>query len=373
MTLSPMSDPSSTSDDVPHNTPDGANPERPAESLMRVTREGGGEAAVETMLRAAPHAANGVRRAIPFLGRRGIVITPGTPTLINSRDLGEGLAKPRYIVQCAVEPGGARAALCLDGRAIAFLLEGALGGDGSDPPTLDEKGLSAPQKAFMARVGRQLVFCISSATTNGVGLGLTPLPPGAGEKSAGGPMVVLPLEFEQREATASEEESDDFNFDDADDAKDDENDGDDGGRIGEVVLAISKNALYSARAMNNDAAINSRIAATLGHVDVMMAGELGRLKISLGDMALLKTGDTLRLDVPVNGTVDVRVGAQVLFRANPTTVGSQLALELVEQMVLPPPEEVPVALYEDVPTKAEAPKPKSPSKFMKPEAAKKSE
>lgn len=359
-----MSDPISpdgTPDGSPNSVADGSRPERPAESLMRVTREGGGEAAVETMLRTAPHVASGVRRAIPFLGRRGIVVTHGTPSLINSRDLGEGLTKPRYIVQCAVEPGGARAALCFDGPAIGFLVEGALGGDGSDPPTLHEKGLSAPQKAFMARLGEQIVFCISTATTNGVGLGLTTLPPGAGEKSAGGPMVILPLSFEARKS-AGDDEEDDFGFDD-DEGEEGEQEA---AQIGEMVLAISKHALYSARAINSDATINPRIAATLAQVEVMMVGELGRITMTLGEMMMLAPGDTLRLDVPVNGTVDVRMGEQVLFRAHPTTAGSQLALQLVEQMILPPSEEAQIRMHEDVPTAAEAPKPKTPSKFTEP-------
>jgi len=306
-------------------------PESSAESLMRVTREGGGEAAIETMGRAAPLVATAVRRAIPFLGRRHIVVKPAAPTMTTSHDLGHELQKPFHVAPLAVEPGGARAALVLDARAIAFLCEGALGGDGSDLPELDaKKGLSTPQLAFVERMVDAIVYCISTSVSHGVGFGLAKLPESAGEKSAGGPMVQLPLLFEDR-AEEESSEDDEFGFDDDDD--DDENDK----THGTVVLAISKNALYSARATTETPRRHPhpKVVATLEEVPVTLIGELGRLSMTLAEVSALAPGDTLRLDVAVNANVNLHIGEQVLFRGQPTTAGSQLAIQVVERLEVP--------------------------------------
>ena len=68
----------------------------------------------------------------------GVTIQPGDPYIVNSNAI-ETVFRCPFISESVSEPGGAQAAICLDAKAIS-LLEGSLGGDGSDPPKLNPKG-----------------------------------------------------------------------------------------------------------------------------------------------------------------------------------------------------------------------------------------
>lgn len=110
---------------------------------------------------------------------------------------------------------------------------------------------------------------------------------------------------------------------------------------------MSKTALNAARAANQSKKVERldlRVAATVREVHVNVVAELGRIKFKLGDLAKLRVGDTLRLDVPVDGDVDVRIESEVLFKGQPRTVGSQIAIQLTarkEPDVPPRPEPAP--------------------------------
>jgi flagellar motor switch protein FliM len=310
------------------------DPPNTEESLISVVSEGGSALAEETITRAGPFVAQGLARGVPFLGRRRIVVKAGAPDTRKSTAVGTDLEPPVFVAQLAVEPGGARALLCVDGPAIAFLLEGSLGGDGSDLPKLQKKGLSAPQHAFVDRVVGHMVRTVSSALAKSVGLTLTKLPALSGEKSASGVLVAMPLLFRDAPSTAKPEEKglDLDSFDEP--SSDGEDDGADESKTkvhGTVQLAISKSALTAARARGSksrEVAVDPRVAATLREAQVWVVAELGRLHLSLAELVALRVGDTLRLDVPVNGDVDVRVENRVLLRAQPTAVGTQLAIQI---------------------------------------------
>lgn len=300
-------------------------------TLITVTSEGGGSAAIETMLRAAGTLAKGLRRAVPFLTRRAVVIKPGQPAIINSNNLSYELSAPVLNIPLVAEPGGTRAAICLDGPAIGFLLEGSLGGDGSDPPKLNPKGLSAAQNAFMERVVASVVDCISDSLRTATGLRLNRIPSTGGEKSAGGTMVVLPLAFIDNAAGSSDGE--DSEDDDLFSSEEEEEAPQEANQHGQVLLAISKNGLMRARSDTTKKrqirAVEPRLMATMQEAEVEVIAELGRISLTLGQLTALKLGDTLRLDIPVNGDIDVRVEDQFLFKGQPTTSGTQLAIQIV--------------------------------------------
>lgn len=306
------------------------------ETLISVTSEGGSALAEEAMRRAAPSLAAGVRRGVPFLGRRRATATAGEPSTVRGSEFGRELEEPSYICPLAVEPGGSRAMLALDANAIAFMLEGMLGGDGTDTPKLPKKGLSAPQRAFIDRILGSIVLGLSGALAKSIGLSLTKLPQLVNERSADGVLVQLPIDF--RDVAPKTETKKEFTLDDFDapslrggaNSTPGESPA---GSFGTILLAVSKSALNAARAATQSKKIERvdwRIAATMREVRVNVVAELGRLKLKLGDLAKLRVGDTLRLDVQVNGEIDVRVENQALFKGRPTTLGSQLAIEIIE-------------------------------------------
>jgi len=298
------------------------------ESIIALTTEGGGGLALDTMVRAAQFLAQGVRRGVPFLGRRRLTVAAGDPWLTRSTNLTVDLEEPVFICPLAAEPGGSRAMFCLDAEAIGFLLEGSLGGDGSEMPKLAKKGLSPPQRAFIDRIATNIVRTLSLSLERAVGLSLLKLPMMAGEKTSSSALVALPLHFQDmvRTAGAEDEDEDDFGLDDFDDEPEK------GKRHGTVILAMSKNALNTARAIGTSkrgATLDRRLVATLNEVEVDVVAELGRLVLTLGELTDLRIGDTLRLDVAVNAAIDVRVEDEVVFKGQPTTAGSQLAVEIV--------------------------------------------
>ncbi|MBM4376315.1 MAG: FliM/FliN family flagellar motor switch protein [Deltaproteobacteria bacterium] len=307
------------------------------ESLISVTSEGGSAVAEETMQRAATSIAAGVRRAIPFLGRRRATAVATTPSTVRANTFGKELEDPFYVCSLAAEPGGSRAMLALDAAAIAFLLEGMLGGDGSDSPKLAKKGLSAPQRAFIDRIVGNIVTSVSSSLAKALGLSLTKLPQLMNERPADGVVVMLPIEFHDA-APKTVESKKDFSLDDFEmpsksGASSSPGASGDATVFGTMFIAVSKTALIAARAANlanRVEHVDPRLAASLRQVEVSVVAELGRVRLTLGGLSALRVGDTLRLDVPVEGDVDVRVEDQPLFRGQPTTHGSQLAIQVTE-------------------------------------------
>ncbi len=306
-----------------------------AENLIALTSEGGNALAEEAMRRAAAALAQNLRRGVSVLGKRRAMVVAGEPTTVRASDFAKDLAGPVHIVPIAADPGGSRAMMAVDAPTIGLLVEGALGGDGSDPPKLNPKGLTGPQRAFMDRIADGIVKALSPAMARNVGLSLTKLAPHTmNERSADGALVQLPLYIRESVAAAPASTGGGFSLDDFDSpdagapaaAEPEE-----GVTIGTILLAVSKTALNAARAANQQKRVDRvdpRIAATMREVAVEIVAELGRMRMTLGQLGALRVGDTLRLDVAVNGDVDIRVENQVLFVGQPTTVGTQLAVQL---------------------------------------------
>ncbi len=309
-----------------------------ATSLISVTATGGSTAALETMRRTGDPLALALRRAVPFLTRRGVGIKPGAPYVMNSNELESQLTAPVYLANLASEPGGARAAICLDSHAISFLLEGSLGGDGSDPPKLNPKGLTAPQLAFMDRVFTNVMKCCAETIERSIGLSVKNLPRAQGQKSAGATLVVLPLNFVDEAALDDDDDEDVFGPEGTDEAPESDGEAEPSSSAsrGRMLIGLSKNALNRARAAHDrrqrTQPIDDRVAATIREVDVDVVAELGRLPLTIGKLMALKVGDTLRLDVPVNGHIILRIDEVILFRGQPTTTGTQLAIQIVERL-----------------------------------------
>jgi flagellar motor switch protein FliM len=241
-----------------------------------------------------------LRRAVPFFVRRGIQVAAGPGTAASLSTVVGDLAAPSYVLHLATDPGGFRSAIVIDATANAFLLDGALGGDGSKPPDLDVKGLSGPQSALVGRIAQRVAETFSTALSGSAGFGFTRLPPSAGGPPPDTQFAALKLAL-----------------------------GDEGAR-GTLMLLVSKEALHAGTQTPAARAtpVDPRIASTMQEVEIDLVVELGRIRMSLGDISALRVGDMLKLDVPLDGTVLVRSGGQPLLEAFPTTSGSRLAVRI---------------------------------------------
>ncbi len=271
--------------------------------LGGATEAGGVRAALGFIDRHAAELAAALRRGVPFLGRRGVPIVPAPAEAITLAALAAELAPPSFSVLLATDPGGSRGALFVDAGACAFLLDGSLGGDGSQPPTLDAATLSPAQSALLARVAEGMVQAESSALGTIAGFRLLRLPHTPGATPADAPAIALRLAL-----------------------------GEDGA-FGTVVLALGRDALLASGATQaaRREAIEPRVAATLEDVELEVVAELGRVRMRLGALSALRVGDILDLDVPVGGVVKVRVGNRFLLDGHPTTSGTQVAIRVARR------------------------------------------
>lgn len=301
------------------------------QSLISVASQGGGAHAIHVMSGAAEVLARAIRRAVPFLGRRGVHVRAGEPQLSSTEAVGSDFREPAYVAHLVAEPGGARARLCFDADAIAFLMDGSLCGDGSKVQKLTAKGLTPPQKAFIEQLAGSVVGTISSSLEMEIGLALTPIDVRSG--GATGSLVAIELSFIDDKKEEEGDEEEDFLFeDDEADAGDEAPVEDEIVCHGRILLAISKSALMTARVRSpkQTEEIDERVVETMGEVPVEVVAELGRIVMSVAELGQLAVGTTLRMPVAVNGAVDVRVEDVPMFKGRPTTSGSQLAVRLVE-------------------------------------------
>lgn len=241
-----------------------------------------------------------LRRAVPFLIRRGVPVAAVTARAASLAGVLAELQPPTYVLHLATDPGGSRAALVVDAVAAAFLIEGLLGGDGSKPPELHAQGLTGPQSVLVSRVAHRIAESFSAVLGAGAGFGFTRLPP---TSAAPGDTALAALTLALGAS----------------------------GELGSITLLIAKEALLVGAATPTGRAslVDPRIEATLEEVELDLVVELGRVTLKLGALAALRVGDTLPIDCPIDGPVHVRVGDQTLLFGTPTTSGSRLAVRIV--------------------------------------------
>lgn len=244
-----------------------------------------------------------LRRAVPFLVRRGVPVAAVTARAASLATVLGELQGPTHVTQLATDPGGWRAALVIDGPAAAYLIEGLLGGDGTTMLELPPKGLSAAQSAIVGRAAHRVIEAFSTVLTDAAGFGFTKLPHTTEGPPASAILAALTLGLGEV------------------------------GEQGSLTLLVAKEALLASAATPaaRAAPIDQRVTATLHEVELELVVELGRITMTLGELAALRIGDSLRLDAPIDGTVDVRVAGQTLLVGRPTTCGSRLAVRVEKQ------------------------------------------
>jgi flagellar motor switch protein FliM len=273
-----------------------------AAKLLRFAAEGGRvRRAAASLEQASPLLASALRRSMPFLGRHGTPVALCFARAIPIGELLDDLPRPVHATHVVIAPGGTRGAVILDAGAIAMVLDGVLGGDGTAPPQLDASGLSPPQIALASRVIEGVVRSFSEVLSRRFGISLQISPPDGDDASSETAPVVCSFELGT------------------------------GTQIGRVMLLIAKEALVGGteeRGESSSNAIDPRVADVVEQVELDLVAELARMKMTLGNLSSLRVGDTIRLDVPVGGAINVRADGRVVLRGHPTTSAGQIAIRI---------------------------------------------
>jgi flagellar motor switch protein FliM len=273
-----------------------------AAKLLRFAAEGGRvRRAAAALEQASPQLASALRRSMPFLGRHGTPVALCFARAIPIGELLGDLPRPVHATHLVVSPGGARGAIILDAGAIAMVLDGVLGGDGSAPPQLDAAGLSSPQVALASRVIEGVVRSFSEVLSKRFGLLLEVSAPDGDDASSETAPIVCSFELGT------------------------------GTQIGRVMLLVAKEAILGGtedRADTSGNAVDPRVAEVVEQVELDLVAELARMKMSLGHLSSLRVGDTIRLDIPVGAAINVRADGRVVLRGHPTTSSGQIAVRI---------------------------------------------
>jgi flagellar motor switch protein FliM len=271
--------------------------------LLRFALEGDRvRKAAQVLERESPRLVAALRRAVPFLSRRAVPMTLCHARAVPIVDLLESLARPIHAAHLVTKPGDAAGALLLDAGAVALFLDGVLGGDGRSLPTLNPAGLSGPQTALITGLSANIVRAFSATLQESIGLGLEPREASIEHAQVESAPIACVLEIGEGE------------------------------QVGKVALLLAKEPLL-AKAGEPDAAAapvhDPRIAMVLESVELLLVAELARVPLRVGEIASLRVGDTLRLDVPVSGLVSVRANGHELLRGRPTTSAGRIAVKIV--------------------------------------------
>jgi flagellar motor switch protein FliM len=273
-----------------------------AAKLLRFAVEGGRvRRATSAVEQASPQLASALRRAMPFLARQGAQVALCFARAIPVGELLGDLARPIHATQVVVAPVGARGALVMDAGAIALVLDGVLGGNGTALPELDPASLTPPQVALVARVAQGVVHSLSEVLSRRFGITFETSTPDGDDASSEAAPIACSFELGAGE------------------------------RIGRVVLLVPKEALLGCGDDTHDVSpsrVDPRVASIVEQVELNLVAELARMRMTLRHLSGLKVGDTIRLDVPVGAAINVRADGYVVLRGHPTTSGGQIAVRI---------------------------------------------
>jgi flagellar motor switch protein FliM len=255
----------------------------------------------------APRLLVALRRAVPFLSRRRVPIRVASVKPCSLTDLVASLARPAFVQPLTVRGAGVggRGALVLDAHASALFLDGVLGGDGTGLPELPPNGLTAPQSALVAGITSNIVRTFAEALEAAFAVRVTPAREEGDDPAADRASIACVIEIGDPMGEAP---------------------------CAQIIVSLPKEVLGSSQADLEAAVIktDARVAQVLETVELDVVAELGRVRLRVADFVRLKVGDTLKLDVQVNGDVTVRAETKEIFRGRPTTSGGQIALAIRE-------------------------------------------
>ncbi len=219
--------------------------------------------------------------------------------LVSWSELREELAQPWHVLDFVTEPGGSPGQLIMDATMCALCIDAVLGGDGKSLPQPAAGGFTFAQRALMSRVADGVMAAFSDAFVARTGLRLARLASRSADAIGESTRVVCTC-------LVGEE-----------------------GAEGRLLLCLEKDALLQqvvSHAPKEGA--DPRVVRTLEDVEVDVVVELGRLRMPLSDLPKLAVGNTLAIDLAVDGEVRVVVAHETIAYGRPTRVGDRVAVRL---------------------------------------------
>lgn len=258
---------------------------------------GRGRAARARMTDVASPLAAALRRAVPFLSRRRVAVIAKAARCLSFAELAADATIAHVSTFVVRTAGGGspstaamRGLVLFDDVALARILDGVLGGDGS--ASTSGVAPTSAQSALASRVTGSMLRAFGDVLASRLSLAIEPTP---SKDVEAGAAVVLPLAM-------------------------------DGG--GTVLLALPLSAI----ARDEDAAepqqVDSGIAAAMTDVELDVIAELGKVRLPLEAIAQLAVGDVLRLSLPLDERARICAGGATLFHGRPTASGHVVAVAI---------------------------------------------
>lgn len=269
------------------------------DALLRVSSQGASTRRGADVLDAdAPAISTAIKRALPFLMRRGISVTPKAVYAGTSAALDDLAILPGVELLFA---DGAIGHVALDRTATEALIDGVLGGDGSGSE--QRPTLSPAQTALASRITQTVARCMAERLGTRFNTRVTPSAQTTSMPTDG---VFFLCFFEIGEAAER----------------------------GTIVLAVPRSVVGAVEAAKRERFVKPvpGVLHVVGEVEIDVSVRLGSVGVMLEKLARLAPGDVLLTQLPVSGSVTIHVAEKALFAGRPTSVGGRLAVK-VEQKV----------------------------------------
>lgn len=259
---------------------------------------GRGRAACAKVAELAAELSAGLRRAVPFLSRRRVVVSAEPARCVAFADLA---SDPQIVHASAftIKPVGSapaaqsatmRGLILFDDCALSRILDGVLGGDGN--PSSTASSPTSAQSALASRVTGTMLRAFGDVLSARLLLAVEST---NAKDIAAGSAVVLPLVME-------------------------------GG--GKVILAIPLAAIAQDEEGPDADHVDSGIAAAMTDVELDVVAELGKVRLPLETIARLAVGDVLRLSLPLDARASISAGGATLYYGRPTASGHVVGVEI---------------------------------------------
>jgi flagellar motor switch protein FliM len=244
-----------------------------------------------------------VRRSMPFLLRYKAQLVPGRVEVVaDPGGSSHSSHIPTLTIGITSADARARGSVTLNADAIAFIIEGALGGRGAfwrTPPTLD---LTIPQRALLSRITGSLALDFCAAIRQEVGIELAQESGDSSEHTTQpGDYLRVTCVLDGLPVSATIAIT-----------------------IGAEIIESAAKEQGSPEPVQGD----PKLADALRDVSLTVVAELGRVSIGVGRVLTLKVGDVIRLPTATDDPIGVRIGGVEKLSGVPIVSRGQLSVEI---------------------------------------------
>jgi flagellar motor switch protein FliM len=239
---------------------------------------------------------------MPFLLRYRAQLVPGRVEVVaDPGGSSHSSHIPTLTIGISSADARARGSVTLNADAIAFIIEGALGGRGAfwrTPPTLD---LTIPQRALLSRITGSLALDFCAAIRQEVGIELSEDSGEVAETTQPGDYLRVTCALDGLPVSAT------------------------------IALTIGAEIIETAAKEHDPPELvqgDPKLADALRDVALTITAELGRASIGVGRILKLKVGDVIRLPTATDDSIGVRIGGVEKLTGVPIVSRGQLSVEI---------------------------------------------